>query len=89
MLAASGVQVAVANPAYPTLAQEPESEQQDEGDTAEETGAEEGQTEGTEATGPPWTYQMARAGLLLLLVLVLGIGLAYYRFVLKRQRGEV
>ena len=58
--------------------------------TAEaETGAG-GQTEGgTSATGPPWTYQMARLALVLLAVLAGAIALAYYRFVAKRQRGEV
>ncbi len=38
-------------------------------------------------TGPPWTYQMARIGLVLLVFLALSIGLAYYRFVASRQRG--
>jgi hypothetical protein len=72
------------------VAQEEESEGQDEGgqDPETETGAEEGQTEGAaEETGPPWTYQMARLGIVLMIVLALGIGLAYYRFVMKRQRG--
>jgi hypothetical protein len=58
--------------------------------TAEaETGAG-GQTEGggTEA-GPPWTYQMARLSLVLLVALALGIGLMYYRLVARRQRGEI
>jgi hypothetical protein len=70
------------------LAQETETEQQDQGDTAEETGADEGQTEGAAEAGPPWTYQMARLGFVLLVVLALGIGLAYYRFVMRRARGE-
>jgi uncharacterized protein HemX len=73
-------------------AQEEESEGQDEGgqDPETETGADEGQAEGAEEeTGPPWTYQMARMGIALMVVLALGIGLAYYRFVTKRQRGVI
>ncbi|HEY7875819.1 MAG TPA: hypothetical protein VIG64_11940 [Actinomycetota bacterium] len=46
-------------------------------------------TEGEEETGPPWTYQMARISLLLLALLFLAMAAAYYRFVVKRQRGEV
>ncbi len=38
-------------------------------------------------TGPPWTYQLARIGLVLLVFLALAIGMAYYRFVASRQRG--
>jgi uncharacterized protein HemX len=70
-------------------AQEEESEQDEGGQDPEtETGADEGETEGAaEETGPPWTYQMARMGIALMVVLALGIGLAYYRFVTKRQRA--
>jgi hypothetical protein len=68
-------------------AQEEESETQNRQDAAEETGASQGETEGAaEETGPPWTYQMARLGLLLLAVMGLGIWLAYYRFVVRRAR---
>jgi hypothetical protein len=58
--------------------------------TAEaETGAG-GQTEGgSSEAGPPWTYQMARLSVALLLALGGGIGLMYYRFVAKRRRGEI
>jgi uncharacterized protein HemX len=73
-------------------AQVEETEGQDQGgqDPETETGAEEEQTEGAaEETGPPWTYQMARAGVALMVILALGIGLAYYRFVMKRQRGVI
>ena len=41
-----------------------------------------------EATGPPWTYQMARLSVGLLLLLAVGIGVMYYRLIAKRQRGE-
>ena len=74
------------------VGQEEEAEGQEGsgGDTAEETGADEGETEGAaEETGPPWTYQMARLGILLVLVMILGVGLAYYRFVVRRQRGAL
>jgi 4-amino-4-deoxy-L-arabinose transferase-like glycosyltransferase len=40
-------------------------------------------------TGPPWTYQMARLSVALLVLLALGIGLMYYRLIAKRQRGEI
>ena len=83
--------VAPATASTLVLAQEEESEGQDQGgqDPETETGADEGETEGVaEETGPPWTYQMAWMGLALMAVLALGIALAYYRFVMKRQRGE-
>jgi hypothetical protein len=43
-----------------------------------------GQTE----TGPPWTYQMARITLVLVFFLGLGLGLLYYRLVVRRRRGD-
>jgi hypothetical protein len=43
-----------------------------------------GQTE----TGPPWTYQMARITLVLVVFLGLGLGLLYYRLVVRRRRGD-
>ncbi len=57
-----------------------------------ETGANEGQTEeGTsaETTGPPWTYQMARITLALLVLLALGLGYLYFRLIVSRRKGEV
>ncbi len=67
---------AFASPAWaspePTLAQETESEEEG-GEAAEET-------------GPPWTYQMARIALVLLVLTILGVGFAYYRFVATRRR---
>jgi hypothetical protein len=70
------------------LAQEPETEGQESEDTAEETGAEESQTEGAaDETGPPWTYQMARISILLMLVLGLGIAFWYWRLIARRQRS--
>lgn len=54
-----------------------------------ESGAGEGETEeaSTEATGPPWTYQMARITLVLLVLLALGLGYLYYRLVASRRKG--
>ncbi len=43
----------------------------------------------TEEAGPPWTYQMARMTIGLTVLMLLAIGMAYYRFVVRRQRGEV
>ncbi|CAN5541374.1 hypothetical protein BH24ACT26_BH24ACT26_20390 [soil metagenome] len=61
-----------------------------QGGAEAETGAG-GQTEGGESTevGPPWTYQMARISVVLLVGLALGIGLIYHRLVMRRQRGQV
>lgn len=87
------------------LAQQPEGDPEAEGqegqdqgdgegqsDEAAETGASEGETEdGTSEgeTGPPWTYQMARITLALLLGLVLALAYLYYRLVASRRRGAV
>ena len=43
-----------------------------------------GQTE----TGPPWTYQMARITVVLVVFLGLGLGLLYYRLVVRRRRSD-
>ena len=71
-------------------------EGQDEGgagqdDPDAETGASEEETEGgtSTETGPPWTYQMARITLVLLVFLALGLGYLYYRLVASRRSGRV
>ncbi|MGH2787480.1 MAG: hypothetical protein ACRDJV_06165 [Actinomycetota bacterium] len=72
------------------VAQEEETEGQDGGGAEEETGAGQGETQETPAeAGPPWTYQMARIGGVLVLLLLAGIGWWYYRLVVRRQRGEI
>ena len=38
-------------------------------------------------TGPPWTYQMARIGLFLLLLLALGVTVTYRRILRARRRA--
>ena len=43
----------------------------------------------TPTPGPPWTYQMARISIVLLLLIIAAVGLLYYRLVIARQRGEV
>jgi hypothetical protein len=48
-----------------------------------------GPADKTTEEGPPWTYQMARLGLLILFFLAISMGGLYYRFVVLRQRGEV
>lgn len=59
-----------------------------QGDPDAQSGAGEGeQGEATVEEGPVWTYQMARLGLVLLLLIGLGIGLAYYKLVAQRQRA--
>lgn len=71
--------------------QNSEATTEDEGsgqsDADAETGAGGGEQEGaTEEEGPPWTYQMARIGLVLMVLVGLGIGLLYYRMIVSRQR---
>lgn len=95
ILVLTGPSTAVGHARSLTVAQEQEEEEPGAGQEGQdqpeaETGAEEGQTEeAAEEEGPPWTYQMARLSLVLLALLALGIGAAYYRFVVMRQRGEV
>jgi hypothetical protein len=43
----------------------------------------------TPTPGPPWTYQMARISIVLLLLIFASLALLYYRLVIARQRGEV
>jgi len=80
------------------FAQDQPDEQSEEGGDAEgeegageaeaETGAGEGETGGaTEEEGPPWTYQMARITLALLILLFLAMGLLYWRLLASRQRA--
>jgi hypothetical protein len=69
-----------------------DSEDEGEGasDPEAESGADAGQTEeAEETTGPPWTYQMSRMIVGLLLLLGLGIAYLYFRLVVQRQRGRV
>jgi len=43
---------------------------------------------GVVETGPPWTYQMAKITLAMLLLLGLAIGAIYYRLIVRRRRGD-
>ena len=69
--------------------QELGGEGEGQSDPEAETGADEGESGGTEQTGPPWTYQMARLSVVLVLLLLGGLGLLYYRLVVSRQRQGV
>ena len=66
-----------------------ESDGEGQSDPEAETGAGEGETEEavTEEEGPPWTYQMARISIVLILGLIAGMGLLYYRLIASRQKG--
>ncbi len=43
---------------------------------------------GAAETGPPWTYQMAKITVVMVLFLGLAIGAIYYRLVVRRRRGD-
>ena len=57
------------------------------GDAEAETGAAGDEEAAAEEEGPPWTYQMARITLALLLLLFLAMGLLYWRLLASRQRA--
>ena len=55
-----------------------------------ETGAGEGEdAPAVEEEGPVWTYQMAKIVIALLLLMSIGVGLAYYKLVVQRQRAGI
>lgn len=65
-----------------------EGEGEGQSDADAETGAGEGEQEAaTEEEGPPWTYQMARIGIALMLIVGLLMGALYYRMIASRQRA--
>jgi len=69
------------------------AEEGDEGggqsDPDAETGAGADEQEAAaEEEGPPWTYQMARMGIALMVVIGLMMGLLYYRMIASRQRAD-
>ena len=57
------------------------------GEAEAETGAGGDEEAAAEEEGPPWTYQMARITLVLLLLLFLAMGLLYWRLLASRQRA--
>ncbi len=85
--------------AQPVGGQDDATEETDEGGTAgeevpegqsdpeTETGAEGEAEEAATETGPPWTYQMARISLVLLVLLGLAVFRAYHKLVASRQKG--
>ncbi|HYI45585.1 MAG TPA: hypothetical protein VE174_09055 [Actinomycetota bacterium] len=93
MVPASAV---VAAPRVPiVLAQEEETDTEEgeaddsggegQDDPAAETGADE-EAPVEEETGPPWTYQMARMSIGLILLLAIGMALLYRRLIGGRQK---
>jgi hypothetical protein len=56
---------------------------------AQASGGGKGQPAATPSPGPPWTYQMARISIVLLILIIGAVALLYYRLVVARQRGEV
>lgn len=97
-----GVQLASVLPAHAAvhLAQQEGTENENAGggeegsgegqsDPDAETGAGEEEAEGgaTEEEGPPWTYQMARITIAMILLLIAGVGLLYHKLIATRQKG--
>ena len=79
-----------------SFAQEDSSESGNEGGeggsegTDAEVGSSEGQSEtAEEESGAPWTYQMARMAVILVVLMGLSIALMYWRLVVKRQREGI
>ena len=65
-----------------------ETEGEGQSDADAETGAGEGEQEAAvEEEGPPWTYQMARIGIGLMVIVGILMGLLYYRMIASRQRA--
>ncbi|MDP9226576.1 MAG: hypothetical protein M3P18_22595 [Actinomycetota bacterium] len=56
---------------------------------SKKAGANGAQPSATPTPGPPWTYQMARISVVLLVLMIAGVAGLYYRLVIARQRGEV
>lgn len=89
--------LSVAHARTVTLSQEAEAEEGEGGNQGEgegqsdvdaETGAGAGEQEAAvEEEGPPWTYQMARIGIVLMLIVGLLMGALYYRMIASRQRS--
>ena len=71
--------------------EQPTGESEDAGgEGQEDPGAQTDPGEGESAepeTGPPWTYQMARLGVAMGLLILAAIGLLYWRLVIRRARG--
>lgn len=74
--------------------QQGEGTNEEEGEGASgadaETGAgadEQGSGSSTEEEGPPWTYQMARIGIVLMVLIGIALGALYYRMIASRQRA--
>jgi hypothetical protein len=59
-------------------------------DPGAETGAgDEEQAPAVEEEGPVWTYQMSKILIALLVFMLIGVALAYYKLVVQRQRAGV
>lgn len=58
-----------------------------QGDAEAESGAQEDSEAAVTETGPPWTYQMARISLVLLVLLGLAVFRSYHKLVGSRQKG--
>lgn len=57
-----------------------------EGQSGQEAETDPGSGEETEEETTPWTYQMSKITLVLIVLALLALGLLYYRFVVVRQR---
>lgn len=67
-----------------------EEDGEGQSDPDAETGAGADEQEGgasAEEEGPPWTYQMARIGIVMMLLIAIALGVLYYRMIASRQRA--
>lgn len=62
-------------------------EPEGQSDPETESGAEDESQGATTESGPPWTYQMARISLVLLVLLGLAVFRSYHKLVGSRQKG--
>jgi hypothetical protein len=67
-----------------------EEDGEGQSDPDAETGASEDEdAPAVEEEGPVWTYQMSKILIGLLVLMAIGVGLAYYKLVVQRQRAGV
>jgi VIT1/CCC1 family predicted Fe2+/Mn2+ transporter len=84
--ARSGVVFAQVGEEEEVSQEEADQEGGGQSDAEAETDPGAGEEAAAEEEGPPWTYQMARMALGLIVLSALGLGWLYYRMIAARQR---